>query len=629
MAGYFDEHKMSLERRADFFGKKAEEMLTWDAPFTNVHNGLLYGAKWFEDGKLNACYNAVDRNAQKNPEKVGMIYSGNDGEVMVFTYRQILSRVCEVAAVLRKFNVEKGDCVTIYLPMSPEACFSALACARLGVIHNVVFGGYSSESLARRIDDSESRLLITCESAKRDTKNIKFFENASAAVRLLGKKTLQRILVFNSTSKSLAADVDVHYFSTEVQRDVFVECVSVEAEHPLFYLYTSGSTGKPKGIIHTTAGYLLYVSMTLKTCFDFQENDVMGCTADLGWITGHSYSMYAPLLLNGTTIIFGGSPLFPTEFRLFEMVDKHRVTHLYTAPTAIRVLKKVFAEKGLGQDLISSNFDMSSLRFLGSVGEPINQEAYEWFSAAFGKGKAPIIDTYFQTETGGFMFTPIPGVSEYIPECATLPFFGFKAFIATKDSDENNVVEAKQGELGVLLIQGAWPGMARGIMKDQERYRKSYFDKYPGFYFTGDEAFIDEKGYLWVRGRADDVLNVSGHRFSTAEIESAVCSDANVDEAAVVGVNDSTTGQAIHIFVVCHGNVAGKEIDSSIRATLRRKIGPIANPKGIIVCKSIPKTRTGKIMRRVLRGILMKETLGDVSTCANLDSIESLRALAG
>lgn len=629
MARYFDEHKMSLERRADFFGKKAKEMLTWDVPFTNAYNGLLFGAKWFEDGKLNACYNAVDRHAQTNPEKIGMIYSGNDGEVLTFTYEQILSRVCEIAAVLKKFNLEKGDCVTIYLPMSPEACFSALACARLGIIHNVVFGGYSYESLAKRIDDSESKVLITCETAKRDTKNINFFNNASAAVDLLANKSLQRILVFNNTSENLVANVELHYFNKEVRKDVFVECVSVEAEHPLFYLYTSGSTGKPKGVIHATAGYLLYASMTLKTCFDFRENDVMGCTADLGWITGHSYSMYAPLLLNGTTVIFGGSPLFPTEFRLFEMIDKRRVTHLYTAPTAIRVLKKVFAEKGLGQDLISSNFNMDSLRFLGSVGEPINQEAYEWFSTAFGKGRVPIIDTYFQTETGGFMFTPIPGVSEYIPECATLPFFGFKAFIATKDSDENNIVEAKQGELGVLLIQGAWPGMARGIMKDQERYKKSYFDKYPGFYFTGDEAFMDERGYLWVRGRVDDVLNVSGHRFSTAEIESAVCSDANVDEAAVVGVKDMTTGQAIHIFVVCHGKVSSKEIDSSIRATLRRKIGPIANPKNVIVCKSIPKTRTGKIMRRVLRGILMKEALGDVSTCANLDSIESLRTFAG
>ncbi|KAL0263967.1 UNVERIFIED_CONTAM: hypothetical protein PYX00_010881 [Menopon gallinae] len=586
-------------------------MLTWEVPFTKAHNGLLFGARWFEDGKLNACYNAVDRHAQKNPEKVGMIYSGNDGEVMVFTYKQILGRVCEVAAVLRSLGLEKGDCATIYLPMSPEACFSALACARLGVIHNVVFGGYSSESLAKRVRDSESKVLITCETARRDTKSINFFGNASAAVRLLEGKSLQRILVFNSTSENLEADVDVHYFCREIQRDVFVECVSVEAEHPLFYLYTSGSTGKPKGIVHATAGYLLYAAMTLRTCFDFRESDVMGCTADLGWITGHTYSMYAPLLLNGTTVIFGGSPLFPTEFRLFEMIDRHRVTHLYTAPTAIRVLKKVFVQKGLGQDLISSNFDMTSLRFLGSVGEPINREAYEWFSAAFGKGES----------AHNRHVLPDRNWRVYVHAHTW-------AFIATKDSDENNIVEAKQGELGVLLIQGAWPGMARGIINDQERYRKSYFDKYPGFYFTGDEAFVDEKGYLWVRGRVDDVLNVSGHRFSTAEIESAVCSDASVDEAAVVGVCDSTTGQAIHIFVVCRANVPSKEIDTSIRATLRKKIGPIANPKNIIVCKSIPKTRTGKIMRRVLRGILMKETLGDVSTCANLDSIESLRALA-
>lgn len=625
MADYYHDHKLSIEKRDDFFRKKAKEMLSWEKNFDEVYNRKLFGARWFEGGKLNACYNAVDVNARKNPKKVGMVYSGNDGESVDFTYEQILEKVCEVSHVLQKLGLRKGDCATIYLPMSPEACFSALACARLGVVHNVVFGGYSSESLAKRLEDSDSKLLITCEIARRDTKDIPFFENARAAVEIIEKKFLKNILVFGA-KKDLSAEVGVRYFEKEAEKGKFVDCVAVDSEHPLFYLYTSGSTGKPKGIVHTTAGYLLYISMTLATCFDFKESDVMGCTADLGWITGHSYSLYAPLLLNGATVIFGGSPLFPTELRLFEMIDKHSVTHLYTAPTAIRVLKKVFIEKGIDQSLLK-NFDLSSLRYLGSVGEPINQEAYAWFSETFGRGKVPIIDTYFQTETGGFLFTPIPNVSEYIPECATLPFFGFEGFVATKDSSGTNIVEAQPGELGVLLIKGAWPGMARGIMKDQERFKKSYFDKYPGFYFTGDEAYKDERGYLWVRGRVDDVLNVSGHRFSTAEIESAACKDPNVDEAAVVGISDKVTGQAVYVFVVCHAKSPWKEIEQSIRMTLRKKIGAILQPKEVITCKSIPKTRTGKIMRRVLRNILMNEALGDVSTCANLDSIESLRAL--
>lgn len=625
MTDYHKEHKLSTEKRAEFFGEKARKMLSWEKDFEEVYNGKLFGARWFDGGKLNACYNAVDVNAKKNPEKVGMIYSGNDGESVDFTYKQILDKVCEIAGVLKKLGLEKGDCATIYLPMSPEACFSALACARLGIVHNVVFGGYSSESLAKRLEDSDSKLLITCDVAKRDTKVIGFFENARAAVEIVSSGHLERVLVFNARG-DLNAGVEVRYFEKEVERGTFVDCVPVDSEHPLFYLYTSGSTGKPKGIVHTTAGYLLYIAMTLSTCFDFGEADVMGCTADLGWITGHSYSLYAPLLLNGATVIFGGSPLFPTELRLFEMVDRHRVTHLYTAPTAVRVLKKVFIEKGIDESL-TKNFSLDSLRYLGSVGEPINKEAYAWFSETFGRGRIPIIDTYFQTETGGFLFTPIPGVSEYVPECATLPFFGLEAFVATKASDETRIVEAQRGELGILLIKGAWPGVARGIMKDQDRFKNSYFDKYPGFYFTGDEAYKDERGYLWVRGRVDDVLNVSGHRFSTAEIESAACTDKNVDEAAVVGISDKVTGQAVYVFVVCHAKSSWKVTEKEIRVTLRKKIGAILQPKQIIACKSIPKTRTGKIMRRVLRNILLNEALGDVSTCANLDSIESLRAL--
>lgn len=622
MSDYFDEHRRSIENCSEFYGEKAKAMLAWTKPFDEVYSGGLDAAKWFSGGELNACFNAVDRHAQANPKKVALAHTSNEGDVEDFTYAQVLERVCEIAHALRELGAAKGDCATIYLPMSPEACFSALACARLGVVHNVVFGGYSAESLAKRLVDSDSKLLITCSKAKRETKTIDFFENSRVAAQ--SAPMLERILVFNGESGLSAERVSVHNFERSAQKGKFVQCVAVAAEHPLFYLYTSGSTGKPKGIVHTTAGYLLYVAMTLRTCFDFSESDVMGCTADLGWITGHSYALYAPLLLGATSVVFGGSPLFPTELRLFEMVDRHKVTHLYTAPTAIRVLRKTFIEKGV-DDRALSNFDLRSLRFLGSVGEPINKEAYAWFSQTFGKGRVPIIDTYFQTETGGFLFTPVPGAAKYVPECAALPFFGFEAFIATKDSDEKNIAEAKRGELGVLLIKGAWPGIARGIMKDAARFKSAYFDKFPGFYFTGDEAFVDENGYLWVRGRADDVLNVSGHRFSTAEIESAVCSDANVDEAAVVGIDDEITGQAIFVFVVCHTGGNAAEIEKSVRQTLRGRIGPIAHPKGVIVCKSIPKTRTGKIMRRVLRSILMNEALGDVSTCANLDAIENLQ----
>lgn len=624
--GRFEElYRESVEDRDKFWGERARELLTWDKMFTRVYNGDFESPRWFEDGMLNACYNCIDRHVMATPDKTAIVYDGNDGESVRYTFREVQEEVVRIAGVLRGEGLKKGDTVAMYMAMSPQAVFSALACARLGLVHNAIFGGFSAESVALRLDDSDAKLLIVQDMVRRGESSIDFLDNAA---RALENRSIP-VLVFNDFSSekdvlgrlgSVGNKVIVwsRVATTETE---FIPCVPMNSEDNLFYLYTSGSTGRPKGIVHTTGGYLLYAALTTKVCFDLQENDVFVCTADIGWITGHTYVIYGPLCNGVTTVVFGGTPVYPSYYRLFQVVERYKATQLYTAPTVIRTLRKHFSTTPLSHD-----HDLSSLRVLGSVGEPINKEAYTWFTEKFNN--CPIVDSYWQTESGGILIAPIPQVVNGEPECACLPFLGQEVVIAHPDSGPESVTEARGYELGPILLKGPWPGMARGILGDAERFRRSYFG-YKGFYFTGDEGYKDGNGHIWVRGRADDVINVSGHRLSTAEIESAACTDPHVSEAAVVAVEDEITGQALCFFVVLRDeHVPHKEAEASLRKTLRKKIGRLVNPRNVYVCEGIPKTATGKIMRRILKGFLAGTIPDDISTCTNMDAVESLRKLS-
>lgn len=609
----------SIKNNSQFWHLQAIINIDWFKIPTKIHNNKLYGAKWFEDGHLNACYNSVDRHANTTPNKIAIIYDGNQGESTKFTYKNVLDEVMKIANILKNAGLKKGDTVVIYMSMCPESVFSMLACARLGLVHNVVFGGFSATSLQLRISDSNAKFIITQESAKRGEKNIDFMKTVSEA--LIGYNEIGMLLFDDNTSNTkFKGNNKIIKWSKFKNTSVeYIPCVSVNAEDNMFYLYTSGSTGKPKGIIHTTGGYMVYATLTTKLCFDIKETDVFCCTADIGWITGHSYSVYGPLSNGITTVILGGLPFYPSYYRLFEMIEKHGITQLYTAPTVIRTLKQYFSMVPIKQ-----NSYLGSLRILGSVGEPINTEAYNWYKNNFNY--CPIVDTYWQTETGGVVAAPIPGVIDAPPECAALPLPGQTIVIAREsESTPENVVVAEPNELGLILFKGAWPGISRGIIGDMDRFKKSYF-KYDGYYFTGDEGYKDSQGNLWVRGRNDDVINVSGHRISTAEVESASCKDNYVAEAAVVAVEHTITGQSICIFIVLKDNgVEYDDVNNSLKATLRKIIGSHINPSNIYVVEGIPKTATGKIMRRVLRNILTNTPQGDLTTCVNLDVIDKIK----
>ncbi|TBU03195.1 acetyl-coenzyme A synthetase, partial [Hamiltosporidium magnivora] len=923
---YFSMYKDSLINKQSFFKEKALKHLTWHIPFTQTYNEEFNTAnsQWFIDGKINACYNCVDRHLVNDTGKEGdigkeggykgvndkdtsykgvndkdtsykgvsdkdsnikgvndkdsntttkttnntsnkyaLICTDNDNRVTTYTYKQLYDNIIQISNFIDSLSLPSNTSITVYMPMSQLPVFVTLACARLGITHNVVFGGYSAESLALRISDSNSSLLVSIDKTRRGTHSIDFLKNIRVALDILkkeGNTTLKHVLIFDSGEGGIEGDViegcnrvdgikdisnrdisnkdisnkdisnrdsikdisnkdsikdsikdisikdisnkdisntkdtnnltpntnpttnntnpttnntnpttnnhiSVAYWSSIPKNNKHIPCVPVSSEHPLFYLYTSGSTGKPKGIIHSTGGYLLYVLLTTKYCFNVNKSDIFMCTADIGWITGHSYAMYGPLLLGCTTVLYNGLPIYPSEYRMFSIIEKYKVTHFYTAPTVIRILQRVFnnggsvsgveGSKGVsdkleGKDVlkgvcsndsvigsvstsessigsissvigsvstsessigsissvnISANeqqgvntntfkqdpvtnstndyhpvntntneqhpvtntqpsciddFDLSSLRVLGTVGEPINTDAYKWFSRYFGRDKLPIIDTYWQTEAGGVMISPIVNVSTNIPECAGIPFLGMEPMIIKSNSSKEKIVQARIGEMGALVFKGGWPGIARGIVKDKSRFEESYFNKYKGYYYTGDEGYKDSEGNFWIRGRVDDVLNVSGHRLSTAEIESAACSDKCISEAAVVSVNDSITGQAIVMFVVRRskneegGNKEGvnknkegvnknkegvnknmeeyKDLDEEdvvkgLKQTLRNRIGPIIHVKRVIFCEELPKTRTGKIMRRVLRSLLTGESVGDVSTCSDKDVIDKIRCV--
>ncbi|MBI5750150.1 MAG: acetate--CoA ligase [Nitrospinae bacterium] len=619
---YKELYKKSIKNPDTFWAKMAKEFLHWNKKWTKVSEWDFTkpSVKWFINGKLNVSYNCIDRHLNSyRRNKAAIIWEGDDGTYKSYTYQQLYYEVNRFANVLKKYGVKKGDRVTIYLPMIPELPISMLACARIGAIHCVVFGGFSSSSLRDRIQDSEAKLLITSDEGVRGGKFVPLKANSDNAIK--NGTTIEKVIVVKRTGNpvNMAANRDLWWNEEMKAADIanYCEPEIMDSEDPLFILYTSGSTGKPKGVLHTTAGYLLFTALTFKWIFDYKEEDIHFCTADIGWVTGHSYIVYGPLCVGATSLMFESIPTYPKPDRFWEIVEKHKVNIFYTAPTAIRALMRE------GEDWVKKH-DLSSLRLLGSVGEPINPEAWMWYHKVVGKGKLPIVDTWWQTETGGILITPLPGAMTLRPGSANLPFPG----VLPKVLKENGT-EAAVNEGGYLVIEKPWPAILRGTYGDPEnkRVKEVYFTRFPGKYFTGDGARIDEKGNFWLMGRIDDVLNVSGHRLGTAEIESALVSHEKVAEAAVVGYPHEIKGEGIYAFVTVKD---GNHIDESLKKTLSdhvaKMISPIARPDKLQFANALPKTRSGKIMRRILRKIASGdiENLGDTSTLADPSVVENI-----
>jgi acetyl-CoA synthetase len=610
-ATYKAMYARSIEDPQGFWGEHGKR-LTWMKPYTKVKNTTFgppdVSIKWFEDGTLNVSANCIDRHLATRGEQVAIIWEGDDPtQDEKITYNQLHERVCKFANVLKANGVKKGDCVTIYLPMIPEAAYAMLACARIGAVHSIVFGGFSPDSLAGRIDDSASKFIITADEGYRGGKTVPLKQNCDDALAKCkgGEKVLVVRRTGNPVSFTPSRDLWLHEELVKVTRD----CPPTEmaAEDPLFILYTSGSTGKPKGVLHTTGGYLTFASMTHQYVFDYHDGDVYWCTADVGWVTGHSYIVYGPLANGATTLMFEGIPNYPTASRFWHVIDKWKVNTFYTAPTAIRALM------GLGDDFVTRT-NRSSLRLLGSVGEPINPEAWEWYHRVVGNGRCPIVDTWWQTETGGIMITPLPGATKLKPGSATRPFFGIKPALV---DEKGKILDGATS--GNLVITDSWPGQMRTISGDHERFVQTYFSTYPGMYFTGDGCRRDADGDYWITGRVDDVINVSGHRMGTAEVESALVSHPLVAEAAVVGYPHDIKGQGIYCYVTLNtGTVPTEALRKELVAHVRKEIGPIASPDAIQFAPGLPKTRSGKIMRRILRKIAEDDfsNLGDTSTLA-------------
>ncbi len=594
-----------------FWGEQAKT-LHWFKPAQKVKSGGFTDdvrVKWFEDGRLNVSTNCIDRHLQTRRNQVAIIWEGDEpSQQKSVTYGELHAEVCRFANVLKARGVKKGDTVTIYMPMILEAAYAMLACTRIGAVHSVVFGGFSPASLRERINDCQSKLVITADEGVRGGKKIPLKANVDEAVQ--GSPSVTNILVVRHTSAPVTMINRRDFWYHDEVTKVSDDCPAVEmgAEDPLFILYTSGSTGKPKGVLHTTGGYLLYASVTFKYVFDYRNDEVYWCTADIGWITGHSYILYGPLCNGATTLMFESTPHHPDHGRFWQVVDKHRVNIFYTAPTAIRALMRE------GEDFVKQT-SRRSLRILATVGEPINPEVWMWYYREVGDSHCPVIDTWWQTETGGHMITPLPGATPLKPGSATLPFFGVKPVIV----DQKGQVLEGACE-GNLCIDGSWPGMMRTLWGNHERFKQGYFTLYPGLYFTGDGCRRDEDGYYWITGRVDDVLNVAGHRLSTAEIESALVAYPAVAEAAVVGCPHDIKGQAVYAFVTLKtGVTADEELRKKLIQVVRKAIGPIATPDHIQWAPGLPKTRSGKIMRRILRKIAAKEMddLGDISTLAD------------
>ena len=606
----------------DAFWAEHGKRIDWMTPFTKVKNTSFapgnISIKWFEDGKTHVAYNCIDRHLERRGDQTAIIWEGDDpNEAKHITYRELHAQVCRMANVLRNRGVGKGDRVILYLPMVPEAAYAMLACARLGAIHAIVFGGFSPDSLAQRIQGCGAKLVITADEGLRGGRKVPLKANVDAAIGRLGADAVDHVLVVRRTGGQVAMEPGRDVYYDEAAEQVTDECPAeaVEAEHPLFILYTSGSTGQPKGVVHTTGGYLVYASMTHEYVFDYREGDVYWCTADVGWVTGHSYIVYGPLANGATTLMFEGIPTYPSNSRFWDVVDKHKVNIFYTAPTAIRSLM------GGGEGPVKKT-SRASLRVLGSVGEPINPEAWDWYYRVVGDSRCAIVDTWWQTETGGILITPLPGATRLKPGSATRPFFGVQPVM----------VDAEGKELdgpceGNLCIKDSWPGQMRTVYGDHERFEQTYFSTYKNLYFTGDGARRDADGYYWITGRVDDVINVSGHRMGTAEVESSLVAHPKVAEAAVVGYPHNLKGQGIYAYVTLN---EGEDGDDALRkelvAWVRKDIGPIASPDLIQFAPGLPKTRSGKIMRRILRKIAEDDfsSLGDTSTLADPAVVDDL-----
>ncbi|MBZ9700310.1 MULTISPECIES: acetate--CoA ligase [unclassified Mesorhizobium] len=614
----------SVKNPDRFWGKHGKR-IDWFKPFSKVSNASFDGKvsiKWFEDGQTNVSYNCIDRHLKKRGNQTAIIWEGdNPYDDRKITYNELYAHVCRFANVLKKHGVKKGDRVTLYMPMIPEAAYAMLACTRIGAIHSVVFGGFSPDALAGRIDDCKSTIVITADEGLRGGKPIPLKENTDKAIEIAAKAgtRVEKVVVVRRTGGKIgwAPGRDVWYH--EEAATVKAECKpeKMKAEDPLFILYTSGSTGKPKGVLHTTAGYLVYVSMTHQYVFDYHDGDIYWCTADVGWVTGHSYIVYGPLANGATTLMFEGVPNYPSQSRFWEVIDKHQVNIFYTAPTALRALM------GAGDNHVKKA-SRKSLRVLGSVGEPINPEAWEWYFNVVGNAKVPIVDTWWQTETGGIMITPLPGATDLKAGSATRPFFGVKPQLV---DGEGKVLEGAAD--GNLCITESWPGQMRTVYGDHDRFVQTYFSTYKGKYFTGDGCRRDADGYYWITGRVDDVINVSGHRMGTAEVESALVSHDKVSEAAVVGYPHDIKGQGIYCYVtLMAGETPSEDLRKELLAHVRKEIGAIATPDKIQFAPGLPKTRSGKIMRRILRKIAEDDfgALGDTSTLADPAVVDDLVA---
>tara|TARA_B110001454_G_scaffold14611_1_gene13162 strand:+ start:99 stop:2048 length:1950 start_codon:yes stop_codon:yes gene_type:complete len=617
---YKEIYKSSIDDPDKYWATIAER-ITWYQPWETVRNFNFKEGKikWFENGKLNVSYNCLDRHVESGMgEKTAIIWEGNNPEEdKSFTYSELLFQVKKFANVLKSFGVEKGDRVCIYMQMVPELSIAMLACARIGAVHSIVFGAFSAEALRDRINDSACKVLITQDTGVRGEKdNIPMKNNADSALN--NTPSIESVVVVKRTGVdvSMVEGRDVWWHKCIEKVDEDCEPEQMDAEDPLFILYTSGSTGKPKGVLHTTGGYLVYASFTHSIVFDYKDGDIYWCTADIGWITGHSYIVYGPLSNNATTIMFEGIPNYPDFGRFWDVVDKHKVNQFYTAPTALRALMKE------GNEWVDSK-SLDSLRILGTVGEPIKEPEWKWYYSVVGKGECPIVDTWWQTETGGILISPLPGATPTKPGSATLPFFGVHPVLMT---DEGKEIQGNNVQ-GLLALKSSWPGQMRTIYGDHQRFIDTYFSQFPGYYFTGDGARRDEDGYYWITGRVDDVLNISGHRIGTAEVEGAIGKAEGVAEAAVVGVPHAIKGQGIYAFVTLMTGVDfSDEIHKKIISSVVKEIGPHAKPDKIQFAPDLPKTRSGKIMRRILRKIAEGDhsNMGDISTLADPTVVDNL-----
>ncbi|MFQ2518202.1 acetate--CoA ligase [Aeromonas caviae] len=618
--GYEAMYQASVQDPDAFWGEQGK-LLDWMTPYTRVKNTSYdpghVSIKWYEDGLLNVSANCLDRHLSERGDKVAIIWEGdNPAEDRKITYRELHAEVCKFANVLKAQGVKRGHMVCLYMPMVPEAAIAMLACTRIGAVHSIVFGGFSPEALSGRIIDSGASIVITADEGLRGGRPIPLKKNVDEALTHPDTK-VSKVIVLKRTGGNVAwhehRDIWWHDAVNAASPDCPPEAMG--AEDPLFVLYTSGSTGKPKGVLHTTGGYLVYAALTFKYVFDYHEEDIYWCTADVGWVTGHSYLVYGPLANGATTVMFEGVPNYPATNRMSQVVDKHQVTILYTAPTAIRALM------AKGKEAVEGT-SRTSLRIMGSVGEPINPEAWEWYYRTIGDERCPIVDTWWQTETGGILITPLPGVTALKPGSATRPFFGVQPALV------DNLGEPLEGATeGNLVITDSWPGQMRTVFGDHERFEQTYFSTFPGRYFTGDGARRDEDGYYWITGRVDDVLNVSGHRMGTAEIESALVAHPKIAEAAVVGVPHEIKGQGIYAYVtLIAGEEPSRELHKEVKEWVRKEIGAIATPDVIHWAEGLPKTRSGKIMRRILRKIATGETdsLGDISTLADPGVVDKL-----